>query len=152
MKNCVDRCGRSAYGAELTMKNVNSEGKFVIPAFPQKRDLAELLVFLTDGNPEIKLEVARNHGVLIRGIDEFLTTCAAGDVSFRECPIEHFAAWLVSGGPGKLVSRRGTDWQAQKRNSPNYRTITLWVVDAQRMLGEVGLPVQFAEPANVMEV
>ena len=137
MKNSVDRLGRSAYGVKLTMKNVNSEGKFVLPAFPQERDLAELIVFLVEGNPEIRLEAARNNGALIRTLDSFATSCMAAGVSFDQCPIDLFGAWLTKDaakGPGKLVSRRGADWTFHNRNSEGHKSITfLYFVAAQRV-------------------
>jgi hypothetical protein len=129
------------------MRNVNSEGKFVIPAFPQERDLAELLVFLIEGNPEIKLEVARNHGVLYRSFDEFVTTCIAASVSFSECPVECFGAWLieVARKPAKLVKHDGGPRKSTRR-------ITFLCCKAAKLAGFDQCHGSFAAAANVLEV
>jgi hypothetical protein len=150
MKKTVDRFGRSAYGVELPMRNVNSEGKFVIPAFPQEQDLAELIVFLVEGNPEIKMEVARNNGVLLRTLDSFATSCMAAGVSFEQCPIDTFGAWLMRGtakGPDKLVSRRGADWTFKNRGSVGYKSISLhYFAATKRVAGEPLSPVEVGTP------
>ena len=134
MNKTIDRFGRSAYGVELTMKNVNHEGKFVLPLCPQEQDVAELIVFLVDSSPEIKLDVVRANGVLIRTFDSFITSCLSAGVSFENCLPEILGSFLIDAAR----KRHALVWHGVKRRRQSSREIFLDYRTATKFLSAAG--------------
>ncbi len=112
------------------MKNVNSEGKFVLPVCPQERDVAELVVFIVARSPELKLEAVRGNGVLTRSFDAFVTSCMSAGVSFEHCLPEILGGFLIEATRPK----RGFIRHGHKMSRKGRREITFDLRVASKIL------------------